>query len=75
MISQAHDAKTGKSYPEGTILDLGEERNTNAVNNGLAIWVDSSEFTEVKKEAEKEKKEGTPKKTTSSARGKKIETK
>ncbi len=75
MISQAHDAKTGNIYQEGTILDLGEERNTNAVNNGLAVWVDSREFTEAKKEAAKEKKEVTPKKTTSSVKGKKIETK
>lgn len=75
MISQAHDAKTGKIYPEGTILDLGEERNNNAVNNGLAVWLDSREFTEAKKEVANEKKEGTPKKTTTSVKGKKIETK
>lgn len=75
MISQAHDAKTGSIYQAGTILDLGEERNTNAVNNGLAVWVDSREFTEVKKEVANEKKEETPKKTTSSVKGKKIEIK
>lgn len=71
----ASDMKTGHLYKLGELADLGEKRNTNAVKGGLAVWVDSTEF---QKEAEKpatEKKEGTPKKTTTRAGSKKIETK
>ena len=75
MLVSANDKVTGKLILEGSELDLGKERNTNAVNNGLAVWVDSREFLEVKKEVENEKKEVTPKKTTTSVKGKKIETK
>ena len=80
MVESAKDIKTGNQILSGTVIDLGKERNTNAVNNGLAVWVDSRDFTEAKKEVEadkaiSEKKEVTPKKTTTSAKGKKIETK
>ena len=75
MLVSANDKVTGKLILEGSELDLGKERNTNAVNNGLAVWVDSREFIEAKKEVANEKKEGTPKKTTTSVKGKKIETK
>ena len=63
----------GGYFKKDDIVNVGKERNTNAVKAGLAVWVDSREFTEAKKETEK--KEVTPKKTTSSAKGKKIETK
>lgn len=72
------DRETGKQILAGTVTDLGEERNKNAVKAGLAVWVDSRSLKEEKPMAElspTEKKEGTPKKTTTSARGKKIETK
>ena len=75
MLVSANDKVTGKLILEGSELDLGKERNNNAVKNGLAVWVDSREFIEAKKEVEKEKKEETPKKTTTSVKGKKIETK
>ena len=75
MLVTAKDNVKGGQILKDTVIDLGKERNTKAVKNGLAVWVDSREFTEAKKEVETEKKEGTPKKTTSSAKGKKIETK
>ena len=75
MLVSANDKVTGKLILEGSELDLGKERNTNAVNNGLAVWVDSREFIEAKKEVANEKKEETPKKTTTSVKGKKIDTK
>lgn len=80
MLVTAKDNVKGGQILKDTVIDLGKERNTKAVKNGLAVWVDSREFTEAKKEVEadkaiSEKKEGTPKKTTSRAKGKKIETK
>lgn len=67
----AADKDSGHVYKLGEMADLGEKRNKNAVEGGFAVWVE-----EPKAETPaKEKKEGTPKKTTSSARGKKIETK
>lgn len=77
MIRFATDEKNGKPYNIDDVLDLGEQRNKRAVTAGLAVWVDASDFKEIRKEveAETEKKEVTPKKTTTSARGKKIETK
>lgn len=50
----------------GTIVDFGVLRNKKAVDNKWAEW-------HIEKETEK--KEGTPSKTTSSVKGKKIETK
>jgi len=69
--------KKDTQYLKGTLIDLGKERNEKAVKNGLAVWVDSRSFKEVKNLSEKvtEKKEETPKKTTSLVKGKKIETK
>ena len=49
---------------KGEKVDLGNERNEAAVKDGLAEWVKSTE-----------KKEETPAKTTSSAKGKPVETK
>ena len=64
-----------KFYKVGQEVDLGKERNENAILNKKAKWVlsaevDSSEFDEIVKE-----KKAEPKKTTSSVKGKKIETK
>lgn len=64
LLSTVRDAKTGKEIKKGETIDLGNERNEGAVKNGLAEWVKQSE-----------KKEGTPAKTTSSAKGKPVETK
>lgn len=50
----------------GTIVDFGVLRNKKAVDSKWAEW-------HIEKETEK--KEETPSKTTSKARGKKIETK
>ena len=75
LLQSVKDNKTGEQYLTGTVIDLGKERNEAAVKNKLAVWVDSRDFTEAKKEVETEKKEGTLKKTTSSVTGKKIETK
>ena len=75
LLKSVKDKETGKQILTGTVIDLGKERNEDAVNNKLAVWVDSRDFTEAKKEVETEKKEETPKKTTSSVKGKKIETK
>ena len=70
LLSNGTDGVTGKVLYQDQIVDLGEERNEKAVNNKFAVWVD-----EQPKEAPTEKKEGTPRKTTSSVKGKKIETK
>ena len=75
MKATAFDKVGRKNLMKGTVIDLGKERNEAAVNNKLAVWVDSIDFTEAKKEVETEKKEETPKKTTTSVKGKKIETK
>lgn len=57
MLSDQSDIKDAKKvYKKGDIIDLGNERNTAAVKSGKAVW------------HETEKKEGTPKKTTSSAK-------
>ena len=70
LLSNVTDGVTGHSLPKGTIVDLGAERNEKAVNNKFAVWVDDQQ-----KDEPTEKKEGTPRKTTSSVKGKKIETK
>ena len=75
LLKSVKDKETGKQILTGTVIDLGKERNEAAIKNKLAVWVDSRDFTEAKKEVETEKKEGTPKKTTSSVKRKKIETK
>ena len=79
LLKSVKDIKTGKQILSGTVTDLGTERNNNAVNNGLAVWVDSRSFKEERAMEDlakpSEKKEGTPKKTTTSVKGKKIETK
>ena len=78
FLQSVKDKETGEQYLTGTVIDLGKERNEAAVNNKLAVWVDSRSFKEEKPLQDlksTEKKEGTPKKTTSSVKGKKIETK
>lgn len=78
MNRTVFDGVSKKALMKGAITDLGVERNENAVKKGLAVWVDSRSL-KVEKPLEglkaTEKKEGTPKKTTSSVKGKKIETK
>lgn len=78
LLKSVKDKETGKQILTGTVIDLGKERNEVAVNNKLAVWVDSRDFTEEKPLQDiklSEKNEGTPKKTTTSVKGKKIETK
>ena len=79
MNTTAFDKVGRKNLMKGTVIDLGKERNEAAVNNKLAVWVDSRSFKEERAMEDlakpSEKKEGTPKKTTSSVKGKKIETK
>ena len=78
LLKSVKDKETGKQLLTGTETDLGKERNEAAVNNKLAVWVDSRSSKEKKPLQDlksSEKKEGTPKKTTSSVKGKKIETK
>lgn len=74
MLVTARDTEKGVDILKDSVVDLGKERNEKAVKNGYAQWVEES-VKNVKEEAETEKKEGTPKKTTSLVKGKKIETK
>ena len=66
MLVTARDTEKGVDILKDSVVDLGKERNERAVKNGYAQWVE---------EAETEKKEEAPKKTTSLVKGKKIETK
>ena len=64
LLNSATDVQTNEVYNENSIVDLGEERNKNAVANGIAIWV----------ETEKKELSAVPKKEVK-VKGKKIETK
>ena len=64
LLKSATDVITNEIYKENSIVDLGEERNKNAVANGIAIWVE----TEKKESSTVTKKEVKVK-------GEKIETK
>ena len=64
LLKSAPDVITNEIYKENSIVDLGEERNKNAVANGIAIWVE----TEKKESSTVTKKEVKIK-------GEKIETK
>lgn len=78
LLKSVKDKETGKQILTGTVIDLGKERNEAAIKNKLAVWVDSRSSKEEKPLHDlkpSEKKEGTPKKTTTSVKGKKIETK
>ena len=78
LLKSVKDKETGKQILTGTVIDLGKERNEAAIKNKLAVWVDSRNSKEEKPLQDlkpSEKKEGTPKKTTTSVKGKKIETK
>ena len=78
FLQSVKDKETGEQYLTGTDIDLGKERNEAAVKNKLAVWVDSRSSKEKKPLQDlksTEKNEGTPKKTTSSVKGNKIETK
>ena len=78
FLQSVKDKETGEQYLTGTVIDLGKERNEAAIKNKLAVWVDSNTSKEKKPLQDlkpSEKNEGTPKKTTSSVKGNKIETK
>ena len=64
LLKSATDVITNEVYNENSIVDLGEERNKNAVANGIAIWV----------ETEKKEISAVPKKEVK-VKGEKIETK
>ena len=64
LLKSAPDVLTNEVYNENSIVDLGEERNKNAVANGIAIWV----------EIEKKEFSAVPKKEVK-VKGKIIETK
>lgn len=64
LLNSATDVQTNEVYNENSIVDLGEERNKNAVANGIAVWV----------ETEKKEFSAVPKKEVK-VKGKKIETK
>ena len=64
LLKSATDVITNEIYKENSIVDLGEERNKNAVANGIAIWV----------ETEKKEISAVPKKEVK-VKGEKIETK
>ena len=64
LLKSAPYVITNEIYKENSIVDLGEDRNKNAVANGIAIWVETEkkEFSDIPKKEVKVK-------------GKKIETK
>ena len=64
LLKSAPEVITNEVYKENTIVELGEERNKNAVANGIAVWV----------EIEKKELYDVPKKEVK-VKGKKIETK
>lgn len=64
LLKSAPDVNTNEVYKENSIVDLGEERNKNAVANGIAIWV----------ETEKKEFSAVPKKEVK-VKGQKIESK
>lgn len=59
LLKSAPDVHTNEVYNENTIVDLGEERNKNAVANGIAVWVETEkkEVSEITKEEVKVKGE------------------
>jgi len=82
IVQPVPDKVTNKMYKVGDIVDLGGMRNRRAVENNIAVWVDSEKLA--KAEANGENTENMTekvevpqgaKKTTTSARGKRIETK
>ena len=73
MLVSARDREMHRIISPQEILDLGEARNRAAVRKGLAVWVDSTEFLQAKRELEKE--EGEPKKPAATIKGKKIDSK
>lgn len=82
IVQPTYDAVNGDQYKVGDIIDLGGIRNKRAVDTNQAVWVDSEKLAKAEAKGEdttnmSEKVEVPQgaKKTTSSARGKKIETK
>lgn len=82
ITQPTYNRDTKQHYKVGEIIDLGGVRNKRAVDTKQAVWVTTKELTKEESKAENtanttEKVEVSQevKKTTSSARGKKIETK
>ena len=82
IIQPTYDKVTKEHYKVGDVIDLGGVRNKKAVDSKQAQWVDSEKLA--KAEANGENTENMTekvevpqgaKKTTTSARGKRIETK
>jgi len=82
IIQPTYDRVTGDHYKVGDIIDLKGMRNKKAVDSNQAVWVDSEKLAKAEAKGEDvnnmtEKVEVVQgaKKTTTSARGKRIETK
>ena len=82
ITQPTYDKVTKEHYKVGDVIDLGGVRNKKAVDSKQAQWVDSEKLA--KAEANGENTENMTekvevpqgaKKTTTSARGKRIETK
>lgn len=82
ITQPTYDKNTGDQYKVGDIIDLGGIRNKRAVETNQAQWVDSEKLA--KAEANGENTENMTEKvevvqgankTSTSARGKRIETK
>lgn len=60
IVREITDKVTCQKYKIGEVIDLGNERNNEAVNRSLAVWVDSREFqaekVEEKPKAKRQKK-------------------
>lgn len=82
IIQPTYDRVTNQHYKVGEIIDLGGMRNKKAVETKQAQWVDSEKLAkaeakgeDVTNMTEKVEVPQGAKKTTTSARGKRIETK
>ncbi len=82
IIQPTFNRDTKEHYKVGDIIDLGGIRNKRAVDTKQAVWVDSEKLSkaeakgeDVTNMSEKVEVPQGAKKTTSRARGKKIETK
>lgn len=82
ITQPTYDQVNNNHYKVGDIIDLGPMRNRKAVETKQAVWVDSEKLAkaeakgeDVTNMSEKVEVPQGAKKTTSRARGKKIETK
>ncbi len=57
FVLKSQDKITGKQYNIGDQVDLGKERNENAVSQKIAVFVDSRDFEKEVERIESEKQE------------------